>query len=201
MPHKHHWGWEGIALAAVVAVWLPISVLSESLPFVETFESRAQGVLDSQGDWLGLPSTNVQVLTGAAFAGERAVIVGKNSMMQTTFDGPGATNVWVDFYTRVEPRAFTLQPRLRYDSVAGFYFNTSGNIVAWSNDTWVTLSNVALPPNTWHRLSINLDYSLREWSIYVADDQPNTFAIPVATNLAFNSAVANPHFTKFSIRN
>ena len=188
-------------MAGLAAMLFVAGLVAETLPFVDNFEGRAQGILDGQGDWLGLPDTNVQVQTSTVYAGDRAMVVGRNSLAQMVSSTPNATNVWIDFAAYVQPHPFNLQPRLREDSVSGFYFNSFGNIVAWSNNTWVTLSAYTVPTNAWQRFTINLNYKTREWGIYIAGSTPNTFATPVATNLAFNISVTNAYFKKFTIRN
>ena len=190
-------------------LWLPVLLLgllapllrAEDVPFVETFEDRSVGYLKGQRNWGVTPREDVQVQRATVYAGNKAGVVGTNSIMTQFFSDPAATNVWVDFYARVSPRTPAEQPALRKDAVAGFYFDASGHIVARSNETWVTLSSVTIPAGAWRRFTINIDYNSETWGIYVAGDTPNELTTPVATNLSFTAGATNTYFRRFSVKN
>ena len=193
--------WSLICVFLMAAAFCDRATLGQELPFVETFESMSAGSLDGKADWSAIPQANAQVQTTTVYAGDKACILGSNTMISRSFPGDGETNVWIDFCARLQPRAFSLQPRLSDDAVAGFYFDQSGHIVARSNDTWVTLTGFTIPSNTWQRFSINLDYNASSWAIFVAGDIPNELATAVATNLAFTSTATNTCFHSFRVKN
>lgn len=148
-----------------------------------------------------MPEEYSQVQTAVVFAGQKAGVVGRDSMLRRTFQGAGETNVWIDFYARFQPRAYDLAPIPSDDAVASFYFNSSGKVVAYSNSTWVTLNSFTMPANAWRRFTVNLDYIGSNWAIYAAGNVPNELSTPVATNLAFAAGVTNKVFTQFRVKN
>ena len=196
----------GISAALVLSMLLAAGVVvrparSQGLPAVETFESRPEGYLDSQGDWSGAPAVKVQVQTATVHAGSKAGVVGTNSIATLDVPDTAATNVWIDFHVRTQPRPVATTPSLSAGAVAGFYVNGSGAIVARSNATWVTVPDFTVAADTWYRFSVNLDYSQSRWDLYVADDTPNKLATPLVTNLAFTSTATNTYFHSFRIKN
>jgi len=174
---------------------------AQGLPAVETFESRPEGYLDAQGDWSGLPEARVQVQTATVHGGSKAGVVATNSIATLSTADTSATNVWIDFHFRTQPRAVGRIPSLSPDAVAGFYINGSGAVVARSNATWVTLPAFSVADDAWYRFSVNLDYTARRWALYVADNTPNKLATPLATNLAFTASATNTYFHAFRIKN
>lgn len=189
-------------MCAAVLVWSSAdSAWAQGLPAVETFEDRTEGCLNAQGDWDGAPLANVQVQSATVHGGSRAGVVGTNAMATLNVADAGATNVWIDFHVRTQPRAVSRTPSLSPDAVAGFYINGSGGIVARSNTTWVTLSAVSVAADTWYRFSVNLDYAARRWALYVTDNTPNKLATSLATNLTFAAGVTNSVFREFRVKN
>jgi hypothetical protein len=171
------------------------------LPTIETFESRPAGYLDAQGDWSGAPAAKVQVQATTVHAGSKAGVVGTNSIAALDVPDAAATNVWIDFHVRTQPRPVAATPSLSGDAVAGFYIDGNGAIVARSNAIWVTLSGFTVVADTWYRFSVNLDYTAQRWSLHVVDDTPNKLATPLATNLAFTATGTNTYFHSFRIKN
>jgi len=180
---------------------LGLPAWSQSLPAVETFESRPAGYLDAQGDWNAAPVSKVQVQTVTVHGGSKAGIVGTNSLATLHVPEAAATNVWIDFHVRTQPRPVAATPSLSGDAAAGFYIDGSGAIIARSNATWVTLSGFAVEADAWYRFSVNLNYTSRRWSLHVADDTPNRLATHLATNLAFSATGTNTYFHSFRVKN
>lgn len=177
------------------------AAMAETALFVDNFESRSVGSLAGQGGWAAQPAGRAQAQTAIRHAGEKGAQVGTGAMISRAAPDATATNVWVDFYARTQPRHVTRPPCLAADAVAGFYLATNGWIVAHSNLTWVTNANYKVRPNEWFRFSVNLNYKTRRWAIHVATNVQNRAGVPVATNLAFAAGVTNRHFQAFRVKN
>lgn len=174
--------------------------VAETVPFIETFDDRDTGVLHDQHGWQARKQNDARVQTDTTFAGTKAGLVETNSMVWNTFTNSSATNVWIDFYGRVSYPVDDTTPALTGSVAAAFFVGTTGQLWAVSNDTWVTLAHT-IPSNTWRRFSVHLDYGNSRWELHVADDQPNTLATPVATNLAFSASSTNTYLKAFRVRN
>lgn len=192
---------QGVIVAVLVLFsGLSAHIVAGELPLQESFEDRSSGVLHAQQGWWASPADRVQVQSEETHHGTHAAIVETNSMMRQSFTDNSATNVWVDFYASFDPREGT-EPSLSDDAVAGFYFNSSSNVVARSNETWVVISGAEFAANAWYRFSVNLDYNNRRWAIYYCGSTPNTLATPLATNLAFAAEGTNTYFHSFRVKN
>ncbi len=104
----------------------------------------------------------------------------------------GATDVWMDWYAKPQPKpAAPIYIRdVALKSTGAFYVNPSGYVVAMSNTTWVTYTNVVLATNAWVRFSLNLDYAADTWSLYAADSTPNALVTNVFRDVPFHTNVA-----------
>jgi hypothetical protein len=121
-----------------------------------------------------------------------------NALCSHSFTDVTATNVWVDFYTRV-PLAGTGSAPAVTNGAAYFYVDSDGKVRAISNNTWVVFDNV-VPADTWQRFSVHLDYVTETWELHLAGATPGELATPVATNLAFAANSTNTYFKGFRIQ-
>ncbi|MCX7591673.1 MAG: hypothetical protein N2255_08605 [Kiritimatiellae bacterium] len=194
---------QGGLICRTVAIVLGFAggALAADIPLVENFEHRPVGHLAQKSGWQTHRDNLVRVQTSKVYAGNRALVLATNSVLRIDFEDPTATNVWIDFSIRVETRAVSGEPALSDGAVAGFYFDTVGNLVVRSNQTWVVCPGFTLPSGQWRRFTVNLDYGSRNWSIYVAGVTPNEISRPLATNLAFNACSTNTYFRSFRAKN
>jgi hypothetical protein len=190
-----------VLAACVLAGAGTVTTVAEIPLFVDTFETRNAGRLDSQGGWTATPAGRVRAQEAVSCAGRSAAMLATNSLLACMADDVLATNVWVDFYARACPRACRRPPCLSPDAVAGFYVMTNGFVAAYSNDTWVTLNRYRIQPDQWFRFSANLDYKARRWGLYAATNTRNRLSVTLATNLAFRAQATAAHFHSFRIKN
>ncbi|MDP6523600.1 MAG: hypothetical protein QGH15_05195 [Kiritimatiellia bacterium] len=189
------------ALALCLGVGLlVIAALAQDVPFVETFENRSEGVLHNQNSWQAYRQNDAQVQTSTVYNGSKAGTVATNTTAWRSFTNSSATNVWVDFYSRVEYPTNSTPPALTGTVAAAFFVDEDGKIRAVSNSTWVVL-NYTVPSNTWQRFSVNLNYDTSKWALHIADDTPNKLSTALATNLSFSSSSTNTYFRRFRIKN
>jgi len=174
--------------------------MAEDVPFIETFDDRTTGVLHNQHGWQARKQNDAQVQTDVTYAGAKAGTVETNSLVWNTFTNASATNVWVDFYARLEYPSDNDPPTLTGSVAAAFYLDTAGKIRAVSNDSWMVL-DYTVESNTWYRFSVNLDYDESRWELHVADSTPNELSTKVATNLAFSASSTNEYFHAFRVKN
>jgi hypothetical protein len=170
-----------------------------SLQFMESFDDKSTGGLNMINDWLSSPVDEVEVQSDTSYRGGKAMRINEATVWHG-FDDSTATNVWVDFYAMPVQRSSA--PDMPSSATAGFYVNTSGRIVAYSNTTWVTLPDtVTITADKWYRFTLNLDYDARKWGIYVADDITNALSTTLATDLQMNSGSSVTKFESFRIKN
>jgi len=137
------------------------------LPFSETFEDNASnagtlGLLDGQHAWSATAAT---VTASYAQSGSQSCLIGEGGYIRHTFEGDH-TNVWILMWAQA---TFTTEPpSVDPDASAVFYFNSSGNVVAYSNDTPV---EVVRPTSGsgWQKLLIHLDYVAHTWALQMND--------------------------------
>ena len=168
-----------------------------ALPFIENFDELAPGDLNGTNDWHAARADAAHVQSGATYSGDHAARVNKTTVWHG-FDETSATNVWIDWYAKPVPRGIPPKPisELHWNTTASFYLNPYGHIVARSNTTWVTLSDVTLPIGEWLRFSMNLDYENNTWSLYVADNTRNALAETVVEGLPFYAS-GGPRLVSF----
>jgi len=170
-----------------------------SLRFMESFDDKSQGGLNMINDWLTSPIDEVEVQSDKSYRGGKAMRINEATVWHG-FKDETATNVWVDFYAMPVQRSSA--PEMPSSATAGFYINTSGRIVAYSNTTWVTLADtVTITADKWYRFTLNLNYSDSKWGIYVADDVTNALSTTLATDLLMNSGSSVTNFESFRIKN
>lgn len=190
---------QGLGVLVLSAVVL--SAVAETVPFIETFDDRETGVLHDQHGWQARKQNDARVQTATTFAGAKAGLVETNSIVWNTFTNANATNVWIDFYARMEYPTNDTAPTLTGSVAAAFFVGTTGQVWAVSNDTWISLTHAGIPSNTWRRFSVHLDYGNSRWELHVADDEPNTLSTPLATNLAFSANSTNAYLKAFRVKN
>jgi hypothetical protein len=186
----------------ILMMLLPVMmVLAGDVPFSETFDAMNVGSLHGQNDWKADRQSDARVQASTVYAGAQAGLMGTNTLVWQSFTNSAATNVWVDYYSRISYPADATPPTLTGSVAAAFFVTDTGSIKALSNTTWVTFGSYTVPNGSWQRFSVNLDYQSSKWGLYVAGDIPNELSTMIATNLAFSSSSTNTYFKVFKVKN
>jgi hypothetical protein len=149
------------------------------LPWSETFENNATnagtlGALNGQHGWTA-SGTGAVVQTATAWNSPQSVAL--NDARITRLFADGQTNVWTRLYLR--PVHGQTNAAIATASAA-FWVGETGQIMAYSNDTVVTLP-VVVAENDWSEFLVHLDYSTQRWSLEVNGTN-------AASSLGFHSA-------------
>ncbi len=130
-----------------------------TLPFTEDFEALTIGGLTGQHGWTG--SGTVQ--PGTVYAGGQAAQLEDGTLEHLFDDHP--EQVLVQFYSK--PTSGDAAPaNIPADATAVFYINTNNQIIAYSNQTDVTLSTTIIS-NDWNFFEVSGDYTNDTWSLSV----------------------------------
>jgi hypothetical protein len=161
-------------------------VLLHVLPFAEDFEGLTPGELNAQRLW----NASNAVVQSVSVDSNNCSITSEVGYVEQTFAG-SESNVWTDF--ELQPVFFDGEVASPDpDCTAIFHFNTNGNPVVYDGTNAVTLTNVAITAGTWVRVTVNSDYVLKKWSLYVD-------SVPAATGLGFYKEAAT-HYTGFRVQ-
>ncbi len=144
-----------------------ISVSSQAaavpLPFSDGFEGSANG------NWVfGTPTgviTNDARVGDGLYSGDKATLP----------IASGNEKLWFSCYTKMKPFNVT-DPANKPDistNVAVFFMDTTGQIHASSNTTYVVVKQ-GLNTNAWHGFSAQLDYDNDTWNLYYRDAAAST---------------------------
>ncbi|MBT3193669.1 MAG: hypothetical protein HN341_14070 [Verrucomicrobia bacterium] len=157
-----------------------------TLPFLENFESVAVGSLDGANDWHATGTTRALNQTTTVQGGSRGAALEHATVWHGVEDATG-TDVWVSWYAWPTPCATNPvdASTLSTNTTAVFYLNTNGNVVALSNSTWVTFSDVDLGTNDWIRFVTRMDYAADDWDLYAVAATTNA---RIAESLPFKAA-------------
>lgn len=139
------------------------SVSASPLPFSETFDTLNQGAVDSQNGWVALSGTAI-VQTNVAAAGPQALEM-RNAQVTHSLSN-SVPSVWVGFQTRIAARPDANPVLNGSNASVVFFVNTNLNLVVYSNQTPITLSQT-IPTNTWIRFDIYCDYENLKWMLSV----------------------------------
>ena len=144
---------------------------ADETAFEETFEAPAvaPGVLMGQNGWrVSVPEAAI-VQGSAVRTGAAALRVSSGEELGDVFVDCPVTNagevVWVDIYQiakAAEPPA-----RLGGDFAAAYWFDGGGRVVVCDGGTFVTNVRMRVSLETWHRMTLRLDYPKRQWDLYV----------------------------------
>lgn len=144
---------------------------ADETAFEETFEAPAvaPGVLMGQNGWrVSVPEAAV-VQGSAVRTGAAALRVSSGEELGDVFVDCPATNagevVWVDIYQVA--KAAEPPVRLGGDFAAAYLFDGGGRVVACDGGTFVTNARMRVSLETWHRMTLRLDYPKRQWDLYV----------------------------------
>jgi hypothetical protein len=191
----------GMAWASVPTNFTTTSTgLVANLPFIETFESRFAGQLATQNQWQASPIAQAQVQTNQVHAGSQAGSL-INGTFWHQFSDSTATNVWVDFCMKA-PRRNMSSPTISNKTAAAFYIDNNGNVVAYDNNAWVTFSGAGAfvaPTDDWIRVTANLRYTTKRWSLFACSNIANGLAMTLSTNLQFQASSTNATVNIFRI--
>jgi len=154
--------------------------LMHAVPFAEDFESLVMADLNGQNGWI---SSNAVVQTNMAIETQGGRITSVTGFAKHLV-WPVETNVWTDFMIR--PVFYASEPQnVDTNLTAVLYFNTNGNPVVFNGTNTEVVTEIAVTNGAWVRITINTDYVLKDWDLYVDD----TLA---ASNLGFyNTSVTH----------
>ncbi len=130
-----------------------------SIPWEETFENDGTnagtlGDLAGQHGWMG---------GGTVQTGTTQILSLQNATASHTFDG-AQDDVIVEFDAKFVRGAAT--PSDVGTAVAIFHIDTNGYLVAYSNETPITLTSTNLSDD-WHSFKAQLDYAAQTWDMTV----------------------------------
>ena len=143
-----------------------------SLPWAEDFEARTVGELDGQNGWTAAPGNTALVQSNMVEEGEQALQLvdsAEGSSVHHVFGAAEITNVWVDFQTKLVPGALPDVESLTNRSTAVLAVDTEGKVCGYdgySND-WKKAGGNFQSLENWVRVTIKLDYGLREWRLNI----------------------------------
>ncbi len=129
-----------------------------TLPFEEPFEDRDLGSIHGQHGWTG----GGTVQTGTVHVGSRALSL-QSATASHTFVG-AQDDVIVEFQAKFVRGSAT--PSDTGTAVAIFSIDTNGYLVAYSNETPITLTSTNLSDD-WHSFKAQLDYIAQTWDMTV----------------------------------
>lgn len=181
----------GAALLASVAV----AAYGSTVPFSEDFEGYGVGVdFNTSNNWATTDVESGSGVTGRALgssvanSGSRGGAITNADLVNTFSDNQ--TVVFSTFYTRPY---FGPEPDIPADASVAFYVNDSGTVVAYSNETAVTLSHTPIASNTYVKFTVAADYGgTPSYSLFLDDNQ-------IASGFAFFST-SNTDFNAFQVR-
>ncbi len=125
-----------------------------AIPWEETFEDLNMGDLAGQHGWTG---------SGTVQAGTTQVLSLQSATASHTFDG-AKNEVLIEFQAKFIRGAVT--PTDTGTAVAIFSIDTNGYLVAYSNTTPITISEITLTDD-WHTFKAQLDYNAQTWAMTI----------------------------------
>ena len=132
-----------------------------SLPFKETFDSRALGALEGQRGWRGV---NATVQNAVVLGGAKALEL---STLTNSFDHPFVgdhTSVWTDMYAKPVFGQPAAPPQ---GSTFAFYVTTNGVVMAYDGSSARAMPYKKLVEGQWVRFSVHSDYVNKNWELFV----------------------------------
>ncbi len=129
---------------------------NRTLPFTETFEPLTAGTLAGQHGWSG----GGTVQTSTVYGGSQALALTNETASHTFDDHP--TNVWVTLWA--QPIFSEAAGDIPTNASAFFYVDTNAQIVAYSNQTAITLTTPTVS-NGWNKFEVFCDYSSKVWKL------------------------------------
>ncbi len=154
------------------------------LPFSESFEERTLGTLNTQHGWVADAGATVQ--TGTVCVGSQALRLQDATASHTFIEAQD--NVLIEFQAKFIRGVVTLA--YTGTTVAIFSIDTNGYLVAYSNETPITISGTTLSDD-WHSFKAQLDYTAQTWDMTVDDTL-------LVDDFAFYSAQSD--FTKIAFK-
>ncbi len=151
-----------------------------SLPWSETFENEAGmagtlGNIDGQNNWETSTYGAATVTNSEASEGTQSCELNEANISHSFIDQQD--EVWVQFKAQPVFRDYA-KP---WDAAVVFWVNASGQVVARSNATDVTIASPILTEGTWVEFLAHVDYTSQTWDLSV--DGTNLF-----TGFGFASA-------------
>ena len=148
------------------------SSMASDVPFIENFD-YPNGDLDGINGW------SATVGSGGAAIVTNGTAALRNASISNVFNEAGGV-VTLDF--ELSPRFAESAPAVPADATFAFYVFTNGMVVAYSNDTAVTLSHDALSEGATNDFQVVIDYVATNWSLSVDGST-------IATNFGFYDTV------------
>ena len=137
-----------------------------SLPWSETFENEdgmagTLGDLDGQNNWETSTYGAATVTNSKASQGTQSCELYEANISHSFVDN--RDEIWVQF--KAQP--VFLDNAKPWDAAAVFWVNASGQVVARSNSTEITISSPILTEGTWLEFLAHVDYTEQTWDLSV----------------------------------
>ena len=184
----------------------PASSTNYALPYFEPFEELTNGNLHAQHGWSVSNTTYAKVQTTNTWEGSKAGGL-TNTTASVTITDSTATQVWTSVRCVAGNIGNPDATGITNGASALYFVNADGIITAWSNGSWVAISNdihgAAIPTigtNDWIRLVSYTDYGSTNWSLFYSDQTTNQLLTTVATGLPFADTSLTV-YTGFAVTN
>ncbi|MEI6970591.1 MAG: hypothetical protein WCL44_03655 [bacterium] len=173
---------EGCSVVASALLFVGVlTANAATVPWAESFGYATDSDLNGQGGWVTV--TGLYDASGIAGGCSeiRASVSGRSSvaalsndtengyirLSQDFTDSPAKSVVWAEFYgmpVRSGGAAFAA------NCTAVFYFNASGQTVAYDYTNAITIVDDALPTvpaNQWTKFTVRLQYGTKKWDLWI----------------------------------
>ena len=169
------------------------------LPYMQTFETAPLAVITNWRAMFG--SGNARVQNASYVQGSRAASISTGALSLVLSDATG-TNVWVHVSSK---------PAITYNlsfvpatnvSAAFCVVSNTADLYAYSGSSWVKMGLIPrVPTNVWLGFAVHLDYTNRNWNLYVTTNNvyDPQLKLANATPLLMNAACFFSHFRGMSI--
>jgi len=155
---------DGINYSNVLGLVIITVIDIYKVPFSETFESRQLGNLNGQHGWVA-DGTMVQTNKASGGSTNAAQIVGEGGYLKHTFND-GRTKVWADM--RVQVVHSPEKPTPETNSTVAVYVWTNAMVMAFNGANAVP-ANIQAASNAWVRFTMFIDYTAKNYILYVND--------------------------------
>lgn len=148
-------------IKSVISILLASTGVFASTLLNETFDTLTPGALGTQNDWSSTGFADVQ--SSEFVEGQALEIKDGEVSHQLSSD---ETAIWLHFNARISAAPAENPQVTNANTSVAFFVNTNRNLVVFSNQTEVILSE-QMPINTWTRFDIYCDYSELTWDLSV----------------------------------
>lgn len=136
-----------------------------TIPYNEGFETLLTGSVDGVQGWKVL-SGSAEVQDDIAYNGTtNALYFAPTTTVYRLVQAPDQQQIWVDMYIRPDGSA----PPVNLIGEVRMYIDTNKTLQVQNgtNNGWTALTAAALETNAWQRLTLQLDYRVRKWGVWI----------------------------------